>query len=56
MGLAVGQAREGAPRSGSFDFFADRILLPSPAEMRAAARWLRGRIPQLRVAAAAPAP
>jgi hypothetical protein len=56
MGLAVGQAREGAPRSGSFDFFADRILVPSPAEMRAAARWLRGRIPQLRVAAAAPAP
>jgi hypothetical protein len=47
MGLALGRSKSGEPRSGSFDFADDRIVVPSPEEMRAAARWLRGRAAHL---------
>jgi hypothetical protein len=54
VGIAVGHGKGGAPRSGSFDFAADRILFPSPAELKASARWLRGRLTALREEAQQP--
>ncbi|MBI3931806.1 MAG: hypothetical protein HY317_00195 [Acidobacteria bacterium] len=48
IGLALGYNDEGAPRSGAFDFAADKILFPYPAEMRAVAHHMRGRFEAIR--------
>lgn len=53
LGLAIGHNRDGRARSGTFDFTDDRILFPSPAELKAVARHMRSRIASL-VAADAP--
>ena len=40
LGLALGYGHNGSSRSGALDFAADRILFPSPQDMKAAARRL----------------
>jgi hypothetical protein len=47
IGLALGVNDKGEPRSGSFDFQDDKVLLPPPTELRAAARQLRLRLAAL---------
>lgn len=41
IGLALGSNDKGEPRSGSFDFQQDKVLIPPSEELRAAARHLR---------------
>lgn len=47
LGMAMGYNREGRGRSGVFSFEKDRILFPSPAPLKAAGAYLRGRLEQL---------
>lgn len=41
LGMAVGHNDKGGPRSGLFDFTQDRILFPSPPELRGVASQMR---------------
>jgi hypothetical protein len=47
IGMAVGRNDKGEPRSGSFDFQLDKVLIPPPDDLRAVARHLRRRIAEL---------
>jgi hypothetical protein len=47
IGLALGLNDKREPRSGSFDFQQDKVLIPPPEETRAVARHLRARMQAL---------
>lgn len=47
IGVGLGWNDRGQPRSGSFDFEQDKVLIPPPEELRAVARYLRRRIQEL---------
>jgi hypothetical protein len=47
IGMAVGWNDKGEPRSGSFDFEQDKVLIPPSEELRAVARHLRRRLAEL---------
>lgn len=44
LGLALGHSHNGSGRSGAIDFGSDRILFPSPEDLKAAARQLRATL------------
>jgi hypothetical protein len=44
IGTALGWNDKGEPRSGSFDFQQDKVLIPPPDELKAATRYLRARL------------
>jgi hypothetical protein len=48
LATALGGNKQGQPRSGTFDFAADRILFPTPGEMKAVARHVRPTLEALR--------
>jgi hypothetical protein len=47
-GMALGYNRSRRARSGAFDFEADRVVFPYPAEMKTVGRLMRGRLEALR--------
>ena len=47
MGLALGFGPKGAGRSGAFNFREDKILFPSPAEVKRTGAYLRARLERL---------
>ena len=47
IGMALGVNDRGAPRSGSFDFQQDRVLVPPEEELKAVARQLRQELAAL---------
>ncbi|MAE71780.1 MAG: hypothetical protein CME06_15085 [Gemmatimonadetes bacterium] len=48
FGIATGYNSSGRGRSGTFDFFEDEIVFPSPSHFKFAGRTLRGRAERLR--------
>ncbi len=53
LGLAIGHNRDGEPRSGTFDFAADRIVFPSTPELKTIARQMRREV-EMRVSTERP--